>query len=215
MLHSRRYDFFRKITIGDGNNAIIMGKNTFLSLPHQKPLPKRLNIVVSSTYVNQSSDPNLIITSTLKDAIKIANDHNCDQIFFIGGTQIITDAFSEFVIKKIYISYIHSDFTILQNNIDTTRQFHFTNIIQESKKYSETLLEHISKEDYFINFKVYDRLSEEFEYLNIVKKYYSLEKGEQIEQMLELYLYLLNHLNLMSLITFHYSQQNVCIGKVL
>lgn len=74
--------FFRKITIGDGNNAIIMGKNTFLSLPRQKPLPKRLNIVVSSTYVNQSSDPNLIITPTLKDAIKIANGRNCDQIFY-------------------------------------------------------------------------------------------------------------------------------------
>ena len=36
--------FFRETTKG---KAVIMGKNTFLSFPNQKPLPNRLNIVLT------------------------------------------------------------------------------------------------------------------------------------------------------------------------
>ena len=37
---------FRELTIG---KSVVMGKNTLLSLPGAKPLPKRRNIVVSTT----------------------------------------------------------------------------------------------------------------------------------------------------------------------
>ena len=37
--------FFREKT---AQSAVIMGKNTFLSLPNQKPLPKRMNIVLTT-----------------------------------------------------------------------------------------------------------------------------------------------------------------------
>ena len=40
--------YFKKKTIGDGNNLIVMGKNTWLSLP-KKPLPFRTSCVISST----------------------------------------------------------------------------------------------------------------------------------------------------------------------
>ena len=37
---------FKELTIGNGNNAVIMGRNTWASLPSEyKPLPKRENIV--------------------------------------------------------------------------------------------------------------------------------------------------------------------------
>ncbi len=38
---------FSKLTIGDGNNVVIMGKNTYLSLPNQY-LKNRQNVVVSN-----------------------------------------------------------------------------------------------------------------------------------------------------------------------
>ncbi len=38
---------FKKITSAGDNNIVIMGKNTFLSL--KKPLPNRINYVISKT----------------------------------------------------------------------------------------------------------------------------------------------------------------------
>ena len=38
---------FKKLTVGKGNNAVIMGKNTWLSLP--KALPERSNFVISES----------------------------------------------------------------------------------------------------------------------------------------------------------------------
>ena len=44
---------FKNLTIGNGNNAVVMGKNTWESLPQKyKPLPKRANIVLSTKYDN-------------------------------------------------------------------------------------------------------------------------------------------------------------------
>ena len=40
---------FKELTIGNGNNAVIMGRNTWASLPSRyKPLPKRENIVLTT-----------------------------------------------------------------------------------------------------------------------------------------------------------------------
>ena len=41
---------FKKLTIGNGNNSVIMGKKTWDSLPYNvKPLPNRTNIIISKT----------------------------------------------------------------------------------------------------------------------------------------------------------------------
>ena len=43
---------FRKITIGNGNNAVIMGRKTYESLPpSMRPLPNRRNVVLSSSII--------------------------------------------------------------------------------------------------------------------------------------------------------------------
>ena len=42
--------FFKNKTIGNGNNAVIMGRNTFESI--STTLPKRRNYVISSTKSN-------------------------------------------------------------------------------------------------------------------------------------------------------------------
>ena len=75
---------FKKVTIKNGHNVVIMGKNTFLSIG--KPLPNRENIVVSTTL--KSADGCEIVRS-LEEAINSSKENfpNKD-IFLIGGYAI-------------------------------------------------------------------------------------------------------------------------------
>ena len=53
---------FKKLTIGNKNNAVIMGRNTWESLPLKyKPLPKRTNIILTTKadYRLNTIDPNV------------------------------------------------------------------------------------------------------------------------------------------------------------
>jgi dihydrofolate reductase len=91
--------FFREKTI---NNAVIMGKNTFFSLPRLQPLPKRLNIVLTRTpemYKSyQEMYPNIFFTSDEnihlvleKNREIFSKKYNINPeftIFFIGGSEI-------------------------------------------------------------------------------------------------------------------------------
>lgn len=73
--------FFKEKTIG---KTVIMGKNTLLSLPNQKPLPDRMNIVLSTSL----SRNDCIVCgnlSSLFDKIKYCFSND---LFVIGGEQI-------------------------------------------------------------------------------------------------------------------------------
>ena len=90
---------FKKLTIGNGNNAIIMGRKTWLSLP-KKPLPNRTNIVISSNLNNTKSiiykDP----TSVLKDKNKYQD------MWVIGGSNLYKFYLEANLIDEIYITEI-------------------------------------------------------------------------------------------------------------
>ena len=76
---------FSKTTKGSGNNAILMGKNTWLSLP-KKPLPNRDNLILSTT---ECWSGEKIKTYTNIDNFK--NDcinNNYDDIWIIGGQKV-------------------------------------------------------------------------------------------------------------------------------
>ena len=58
--------YFKNLTKGAGDNAIIMGKNTYLSL--NKPLPYRDNIVLSSSL--ESIDKSAILCKNMKHILE-------------------------------------------------------------------------------------------------------------------------------------------------
>lgn len=72
--------FFKQTTL---NHAIVMGFNTWKSIG--KPLPKRLNIVLSrsATLENQ---PNVLLLRSREEVLSLANYLNCD-LFVVGGAK--------------------------------------------------------------------------------------------------------------------------------
>ena len=80
--------FFKEKTL---NKAVIMGKNTFLSLPGEKPLPERLNIVL--THDKNFQRDGIKVCDSIESAIAEAKKEYAENdIFFIGGEAVYSAA---------------------------------------------------------------------------------------------------------------------------
>ena len=103
------FRYFQNITTQtrqpNKKNAVIMGKNTWLSIG--KPLANRLNIVITSTPLE--SQENFLSTSSFETALELAKD--CETTFVIGGAMIYHHALkTPLQIENIYITKIHHDY---------------------------------------------------------------------------------------------------------
>jgi len=96
--------FFKEMTVG---KAVIMGRETFLSLPGQKPLPERENFVLTTNPDFKADGVN--ICSSMEEAIEKAKEKFKDEdIFFIGGERVYRD--SEKYADTAYITKIDEEF---------------------------------------------------------------------------------------------------------
>lgn len=96
--------FFREKTMG---KAVIMGKNTLLSFPNQKPLPKRLNIVL--THDESFCPEGVTVCKSMEDAIaKARQEYKDEDIFFIGGESVYRE--SEKFCDTAYITKIDKEY---------------------------------------------------------------------------------------------------------
>ena len=104
---------FSKRTIGSGNNAVIMGKNTWLSIPEcRRPLKNRTNIVISSSSSSLSLVGNPHVFSSINDAMIFCESAKYDELWVIGGSQIYDDFLNTYYNKlnRVYITYVCGDY---------------------------------------------------------------------------------------------------------
>ena len=149
---------FRKLTIGNNNNAIIMGKKTYESLNNIDGLPKRDNLILSkSLNINKITDKNIVKSfeslQSLEDFVK---SKNYDEIWIIGGEQIYKTFLDNhinkntiFNINEIIITYLEQDFicdSYFPNLEDYTK-------IYNLYFYSKNI---IKNKDTSINYNIYD-----------------------------------------------------------
>jgi dihydrofolate reductase len=78
---------FQRTTIGNSNNAVIMGRTTWESLP-SKPLPHRVNIVISSVMQEEDAGRLCRVVRTPEAAVELARGLNVDEAWVIGGRQV-------------------------------------------------------------------------------------------------------------------------------
>lgn len=140
---------FKKITSTTLNknkiNAVIMGLNTWISIPlENKPLPNRLNIILSSKYENGITfDENIMFFNNIEKALDYCeNNKEIENTFIIGGADVINQCLNKSTLylklDKIYltlirgnyecdkfieIKYILKNFNINYNDVKFTKNF--------------------------------------------------------------------------------------------
>ncbi len=102
---------FKLKTIGNKNNAVIMGKNTYNSLKN-KFLIDRDNLILSSSInIDEKNKNNLIKSfSNINKLEEFIKEKNYDELWVIGGEQIYKLFMEEdklFKINYIYVTYIN------------------------------------------------------------------------------------------------------------
>ena len=96
---------FKKLTVSDGFNAVVMGRKTWESLPNGfKPLPERLNIVMSRD--TKWSDEGAEIALYPGRAIEIAYANGCEELWVIGGSQIYELYLNR--VEEIHLTRVHT-----------------------------------------------------------------------------------------------------------
>ena len=91
---------FKKIT---ANHTVIMGKNTFFSLPNGA-LPNRTNIVISDDKNDKIKD--CVMAYSIEDAINKCDDNK--ENFIIGGASVYRQ-FLKYT-NKLYLTKVHKSF---------------------------------------------------------------------------------------------------------
>jgi dihydrofolate reductase len=140
---------FKKLTVGNQNNCILMGKNTWDSLPN-KPLPDRDNIVVTNSTIHNIKTYRYLPTALV---------HQYDNVWVIGGSDIYKQYLNTSLVNKIYVTEIldvenleyDTFFPEISNRFDLDYE---SPIIEESSVFGPTL------KHYKYQYKIYSKTNQ-------------------------------------------------------
>lgn len=123
--------FFKNKTSG---NVVIMGRETFESLPGKAPLKDRINIVLSK---NQSfSDDRIMICHSLSELFHEIEKYDTDDVFVIGGESVYAQLLpycSEAYVTKIRNKYAADKYF---TNLDKEKTWELA-YVSDSKNYND------------------------------------------------------------------------------
>lgn len=94
--------YFRKTTLG---SVVVYGKNNLFSFPGAKPLPKRRNIIISTTL---EEGEGYEIVRNLESLFEILKEIKDEKIFVIGGAEVYKELLP--YCEKAYITKMYRNF---------------------------------------------------------------------------------------------------------
>jgi dihydrofolate reductase len=106
--------FFKETTL---NHAIVMGFNTWASIG--RPLPKRLNIVLSRA-AQIESQPNVLLLRSKSEVVSLSKYLNCD-LFIIGGAKTyenFADMIEKWIVTEIPLTVEDADAFMQRDFLD-------------------------------------------------------------------------------------------------
>jgi dihydrofolate reductase/thymidylate synthase len=98
------------------SNIVIMGKNTWESIPEKnKPLKNRINVIVSTTlFKTNVSTHNVIFTNSVESAFHFAIRKyiykEVEKVFVIGGLSLYNYALNSVLLNKVYVTKFNKSF---------------------------------------------------------------------------------------------------------
>lgn len=153
--------FFRDTTIGQGRNAVIMGRITYESIDEKyRPLNRRHCVIVSRTW-RQEDHPEVTVCASLLEALATVGGsiRNYDEVFIAGGEQIYNEAVSNFMYlcDRIYVTRFKTDYGC--------DQFFPWDVVKDC----ETFKDSQKTRDYLRHFLSPRQTHEEYQYLDALK----------------------------------------------
>ena len=122
--------YFSKITKGNNNNAIIMGRNTHESIG--KLLPNRYNIVLSKSNHNILKQANFF--KNIQDVSIFCNEKKFDDVWIIGGESIYRQFLDLNIVDQVYITQIINDYPCDTFFPELKKDFVLTHSFSKSEK---------------------------------------------------------------------------------
>lgn len=102
-------DYFSRVTRGDGQNAVVMGRKTWASLPaSSRPLNKRLNIVLGKS--GAELPDGVLLAKSFDEAFELAEKHGAKKTFVIGGANVYAQAIKLPECGEIFLTRVLGEF---------------------------------------------------------------------------------------------------------
>ena len=93
---------FKRVTMGSGENAVIMGRKTWDSIPPKfRPLEGRKNVVLSKTTLANNYPDGVMVAASLHEALEQLEHETYNQIFVIGGAQVYQESIDSGLVKRV------------------------------------------------------------------------------------------------------------------
>lgn len=152
IIYRNELKYFNRMTttVNDSSkrNCVIMGRKTYVGIPPSKrPLPNRLNIVLSTTTSANDYPDDVILCKSLPEALSqisttnIGND--IENIWIVGGNNVYKEAMLSQNCHRVYLTKImanyecdaffptiNSDFEVVANPADIPSEVQEENGIQ-------------------------------------------------------------------------------------
>ncbi|WP_319404261.1 dihydrofolate reductase [uncultured Anaeromusa sp.] len=123
--------FFKQMTLG---HCVVMGRETFESLPGGEPLKNRANIVLSKNEFFENEK--IVICHSLDELFSKLKEYNFEDVFVIGGESIYSQLLpycKEVYITKMENKYVADKYFV---NIDQDDKWELIST-SEMKEYNE------------------------------------------------------------------------------
>ena len=98
--------YFKDLTIGDGNNAVVVGNSTYKQLPR---LPKRDTLVLTSNKDKIRYSDNTHYFNNISSLREFCKERKYDDIWIAGGENVYKQFISDPMVQSIYLTNIDID----------------------------------------------------------------------------------------------------------